>query len=126
MLNGNVNMSQYTPHDNPELDLGKEVETLNKFLWTDGLSQAGFNNQRNYPERPIRGILEKDPWDSNNRGILEKDPWKRLFHIGQEGEKKSQNRIIGAPFVYKVITKGGKKTRKQRKSTRRRCHTRKH
>ncbi len=115
MLNGNVNMSQYTPHDNPELDVGKEVETLNKFLWTDGLSQAGFNNQRNYPERPIRGILEKDPWDS-----------KGLFHIGQDGEKKSQNRIIGAPFVYKVITKGGKKTRKQRKSTRRRCHTRKH
>jgi len=100
--------SEYPAHNNPEEDLGKNVETLNKYIWKDGADQSGLNNIRVNPEKKITGFLFKSskPWD------------KGLFFIKQEGERL-QNRAISSPFIYKVIPNGGRKSTKRARRNRR-------
>lgn len=104
----------YPTHDNPSNDVGKFVETLNKYLNKDLASPAGLNDMYANPLKIIRGRLNNDYLGEAT-----------LFHIGDIGRgKSSQDRIIGTPYRYKIIDSqtGGRKSRMRRKrrNTRRR------
>ena len=101
--------SDYPDHPDPSTDIGKEVETLNKFIWVDGVTQSEHLNIKNNPEKKITGILNKEPWGSPN-----------FFHVGKLGPNSSTARIIGKPFRYKILEGqgGGRKSRKNMRRNR--------